>query len=145
MVKHPGWLACSAVLLITTAGSTGAFAAPSKCTSSQFKASGKKFSSKATCYSKAVQKGVAVDPNCLTKAETKFTSAFGKAITKGDCLTSIDASTVETTVNSGIDQLRSTVNASAAGPSTCDAKKIKAAGKKAQGKLRASPRRSRKV
>jgi hypothetical protein len=60
------------------------------CASSKLKAIGKDVGAKFKCYSKAVQKGLAVDPLCLSKAETKTTDAFAKAILKGGCATDAD-------------------------------------------------------
>src|SRR5262245_20497741 len=61
-----------------------------KCASSKMKTVGKDWGSKLKCYSKAVGKGVPVDPACLAKAETKTTESFGKAIAKGGCATDAD-------------------------------------------------------
>ncbi len=51
---------------------------PSKCESVRLKAAGKKASAKLSCYAKAAARDVAVDPNCLTKAETKFSTTYNK-------------------------------------------------------------------
>jgi hypothetical protein len=81
--------------LVATLGSGG----PNACTAAKYKAAGKKASKKAACYVKALVKGVAVDPTCITKVEAKFTSAFAKADAKGTCLTGADADTVEARVD----------------------------------------------
>src|SRR5262245_40805805 len=50
-----------------------------KCAAAKQKTAGKKVAGKMACHSKAKAKSVAVDPNCLTKAEAKFNSAMTKA------------------------------------------------------------------
>ena len=66
------------------------------CAASKQKAAAKKFSDKVKCHGKAIKKGVAVDPACLTKAETKYQGAFTKAEGKGGCLTTGDVGDIET-------------------------------------------------
>jgi cysteine-rich repeat protein len=61
-----------------------------ECASSKLKAVREDFGSKFKCYAKAVGKGVPVDPECLSKAETKTTESFTKAIEKGGCATDAD-------------------------------------------------------
>jgi len=56
-----------------------------KCASSKLKTIGKDYAAKLKCYGKAVTKGVAVDPLCLSKAEGKTMTSFQKAIDKGGC------------------------------------------------------------
>lgn len=58
---------------------------PDKCQAAKMKAVGKKTFDKAKCRAKALQKGVVVDPLCLTKAEDKFAKAITKADTLGSC------------------------------------------------------------
>jgi len=83
----------------------GGFAAtssadPSKCDAAKVKAAGKKAAAKANCYAKAIQKGLPVDPACLTKAEQKFDASFQKADTKNDNCTNLgDSVAVEATVD----------------------------------------------
>src|SRR5262245_40431369 len=62
-----------------------------KCSSTKLKTIGKDYAAKLKCYGKAVTKGVAVDPLCLSKAEGKTMAAFQKAIDKGGCATDADA------------------------------------------------------
>jgi cysteine-rich repeat protein len=61
-----------------------------KCADSKLKALSKDYGSKFKCYSKAVQKGLVVEPLCLSKAEAKTTESFEKAIAKGGCATDAD-------------------------------------------------------
>jgi hypothetical protein len=115
---------------------TGADAVQSKCSSLKFKGTGKKAFKRANCYAKAVRKGEGVDSECLTKVSGKFSDGFDKAETQGDCLTMSDTSGIETEVDTFVDQVRTTVNGQAAGPSKCDSKKIKFTGKKAYAKAK---------
>jgi hypothetical protein len=71
----------------------------SLCSSGELKAAGKKLKAKMNCYAKAAKKFQPVDPTCLSKAETKFTTAFEKAELKADCYTMSDAATVESIVD----------------------------------------------
>jgi hypothetical protein len=75
-------------------------AGKSACEAAKEKAAGKKAASKLTCHAKAVSKGAAVDPLCLTKAEDKFVSGFAKAEDKGDCAATGDAAAIEALVDS---------------------------------------------
>src|SRR5689334_9221835 len=123
-----------AAMFIVTAGPANAVG-PNKCTSAKLKATGKKAQARAKCYSKAVQKGLTVDPNCTSKASLKFSTAFSKAETKGACIApNGDESAIESKVDTFVDNVRSIVNSSGPGPNTCDSKKIAAAGKKAAAK-----------
>ena len=70
-----------------------------KCAASKLTGTGKKADAKLKCHSKAITKAVAVDPECLTKAEDKFVQAFGKAEAKGGCTTTGDAPTLEERVD----------------------------------------------
>jgi cysteine-rich repeat protein len=80
--------------ILLAAGATTADAQATKeslkCASTKLKTVGKDVASKFTCYSKAVKNGVAVDPLCLSKAETKTQASFQKAIDKGGCATDAD-------------------------------------------------------
>jgi cysteine-rich repeat protein len=51
---------------------------PPGCATALRKAAGKKINAKLGCHAKAKNAAQAVDPNCLTKAETAFNSAFAK-------------------------------------------------------------------
>ena len=128
--------ALPAILLLSIATHVAAVG-PSKCSSSKLKATGKKASSRAKCYAKAVSKGDPVDSDCLAKAHDKLTSGFTKAESKGDCLApNGDVNAIESKVDTFVNTVRNIVNSSAPGPSGCDSKKIQAAGKKASGKLK---------
>jgi hypothetical protein len=79
---------------------------PSHCTAQKIRLVGSKVASKAKCYAKAVTKGVAVDGTCLTAASNKFHASWTKLeASRTDCLTTGDASSVENTVDSFVNQL----------------------------------------
>ena len=75
------------------------------CAASKQKAAAKKFSDKVKCHGKAIKKGIAVDPACLTKAEGKFQAAFTKAEGKGGCLTTGDVNDIETLMDDTLTDL----------------------------------------
>src|SRR5689334_24240589 len=103
MTSRPGRFVLAACLSLALAASASA-AGPNKCTSLKLKATGKKAQARAKCYAKAVAKNVAVDPNCLGKASLKFSTAFGKAETKGACLApNGDANAIENKVDAFVD------------------------------------------
>jgi hypothetical protein len=112
--------------------------APSKCAQSAIDAAGKKAKAEASCYSKALQKGVPVDGNCITKAQNTFLSDFNKAGDKGDCLVggrhmdNLDPSTFEGAVDTMIANTLQTITNGSTGPDICSAKKMASVGKKAQ-------------
>ena len=56
---------------------------PSKCAQAAIDAAGKKAKAEATCYSKALQKGVPVDGNCIQKAVNAFDSGFSEGGRQG--------------------------------------------------------------
>jgi carboxypeptidase family protein len=119
-------LVATAALLLTAATADRA-AAQAKCQAAKAKAAGKKAGSKAKCQSKAVSKGEAVDPECLTKAETKFSSSFAKAEAKPPCATTGDAAAIEGKVDAFIADLGTTLGGP--GPNACSSAKYKASGK----------------
>src|SRR5262245_24812131 len=86
---------CLAIAPVAFAGPTPA----QKCSASKVKATSKKAASKLKCHEKAISKGMAVDPLCLTKAEDKFADAFAKAEDKGGCGTMGDAGDLELVVD----------------------------------------------
>ena len=113
------------------AAAPGVALAASKCTSKEVKATGKKASCKAAVFAKAAAKGLPADSAKLTACETKFSTAFTKAMGANDCNPGgASESTIETKVDAFVNDLNSEI---AVGPlpSKCQAAKLKAAGKKA--------------
>jgi hypothetical protein len=88
--------------LVAVLAASMADAAPTpaqRCSAAKMKATAKKATAKIKCHEKAMLKGVAVDPLCLAKAETKFTDAFARAELKGGCATVGDAAALEAEVD----------------------------------------------
>jgi hypothetical protein len=75
-----------------------------KCANAKLKATAKKASDKLACHAKAVVTGAAVDPDCLAKAETKFTRAFTRAELAGGCFTTGDALVLEAVVDAFVSE-----------------------------------------
>jgi len=83
-----------------------------KCQAAKIKAAGRKTFDKARCRAKALTKGTAVDPGCLTKAEERFAKAMTKADTLGSC------SGTPSDVEAAVDQCVDTYAAIVSAPST---------------------------
>jgi hypothetical protein len=75
---------------------------PAKCAAVKQKAAGKKIAARLGCYSKAVAKTVPVDPDCLAKANTKFSATFAKADAAGGCTIPGDATAQELAADSAV-------------------------------------------
>jgi len=116
----------------------GVALAQSKCTGGEIGAAGKKAGGKAKCWAKATGKGLAVDSLCLGNADTKFGASYSKAQSKGGCINSTDAGTIETKVDNFITDLVTEINGGTGTPtqSKCSSKELGAAGKKARGLLK---------
>jgi hypothetical protein len=69
-----------------------------KCSIAKNKAAAKKIAAKLNCQQKALEVG-AVDPTCLTAAETKFNDAIDKAEAAGGCAVTGDGPTIESAVD----------------------------------------------
>jgi len=101
----------------TTSTTTTTLPPPaSKCTAAKFKEAGKKVAAKASCHSKAVAKGILVDPACLMKAETRFDTGWAKAEAKGGCLTTSDNGAIEAKVDAHIADLVTELTGGDPGP-----------------------------
>ena len=127
-------IACFAFL----AAVPGVALAQSKCTGGEIGAAGKKAGGKAKCWAKATGKGLAVDSLCLGNADTKFGASYSKAQSKGGCINSTDAGTIETKVDNFITDLVTEINGGTGTPtqSKCSSKELGASGKKARGLLK---------
>ena len=80
-------------------------ATASHCAALKLKAAGKKAKSKLACHGKTMRNGLAVDPSCLAKAETRFTADFAKAEAHPPCLTTSDAAAIESEVDDLVDEV----------------------------------------
>lgn len=87
------------------------------------------------CHALAAKKGIAVDPACLTKAETKFRIAFDRIDSRGGCATTGDSADYEVEVDAFVADI---VNENLCSP------KIKAAGTAAKGLLTCYARSTKK-
>jgi hypothetical protein len=105
--------------------------AASKCGQSLIDAAGKKAKAEASCYGKALQKGVTVDAACLQKASDGLGKTFAKGGT--DCLVTPDADATNASVDAVIAQAIQIVTNGSPGPDVCFGKKLTAIGKKLQG------------
>jgi hypothetical protein len=92
--------------------SVGAFVAElrpamtaSRCAGMKLEATGKKAKTKLACHAKATRRGLAVDGQCLTRAEMRFAAAFAAADASPTCLTMHDAADVEGKVDHFVDQV----------------------------------------
>src|SRR5262249_6068353 len=107
----------------------------SRCTSRKLSVAGKAALATTRCHAKALGKGIALDPECLPEADAKFSEGWGRAEGVGDCLAPTgDAKAVAARVSAFLDDVVTDL-VNAPGPSTCTAKKLTLAGKKASSRL----------
>src|SRR5262249_12937703 len=83
----------------STSTTTTTMPGPSKCTGAELKAAGKKASCKLSLYAKATAKASPVDTTKLGSCTSKYTAAYNKGVSDGDCLTNADVNTIETKVD----------------------------------------------
>src|SRR2546422_8485429 len=119
-------------------------AQPSKCSSLKVKAAGAAVGQLLTCAGKAVAKHVPVDASCEPKSTTAFDAAFAKADKRADCLTTASAGTVWAGVDRFVADVASAVNGNGAGPSVCDSRKLRAAGRNANDQAKCALKAVRK-
>jgi hypothetical protein len=103
----------------------GTGAGPSKCDSKKVQVATKKAADKAGCYAKAIGKGLPVDPLCISKAETKYSSAIGKnetGTTGATCTNLGQAAALEAIVDAYIVDLIDELTTSP--PACCPATRI---------------------
>jgi hypothetical protein len=115
------------LLVLGGASSTGA---QSKCVSGKMKALGKKESAKLGCHAKAAATGDTSSlAACLSKAESKFSTAVAKADTAGPCSGNVGA------CECLVDRCVTAVRNDLPDDGKCESARLKAAGKKAKGVL----------
>lgn len=105
MVHTKVVVAASAAWLLLLPNLAGAATPAEKCAAAKNRAALAKTTAKAKCYRKALLNGVAVNPDCLSKAEQKFTKAIGKAEATGGCTSTGDAAAIEAAVDSCVSSL----------------------------------------
>ena len=99
------WLLAAALLAAMSTGSRAGQTPAQKCSVAKSRAAAKKIEAKLKCQQRAVQVGTAVDPACLTTAETKFNQAIAKAEAPGGCAVSGDGATIEAAVDSCVESI----------------------------------------
>jgi hypothetical protein len=95
--------------LSLASSSEGAGDPASHCTGAKLKAAAVKASAKLRCHAKATARSVPVDPECLAKAEQKFSAAWARILSKGGCLSTTDESLVESTVDACVEDVRAAI------------------------------------
>jgi Glycoside-hydrolase family GH114 len=131
MARHTA--AALAALFALTVPNVGDAATPAQqCASKKIRAAGKKASCLLALDAK-VAAGSAVDPTRFQKCKDRLgdpeKGAFAHAERRGGCLTPGDAPSVESTVDSFVDDVVTALDVGT--PSDCQAAKLRAAGKKA--------------
>jgi hypothetical protein len=128
-------LAATMVIVLVLSGVAHAVSVPTPsatCAAAKLTATGQKAKKLLTCQAKAVKTGAAVDPTCVSQAESTFQTAFSAAENAavqqgGQCATTGDAATVEgkvaTFVTDAVAALHPTATASG-----CSTAKMKAVG-----------------
>jgi hypothetical protein len=103
-------LLASALLLLGTGGVHAQVPATAKCSAAKMKCATNKATGLLKCHQKAEAKGIAVDPACVMKVESKFTlpvkGCMEKAESKGakqPCATTGDAPTIEAKIDAFVD------------------------------------------
>jgi hypothetical protein len=129
-------------LALVTAGP--AFA-QNKCAGDKIKAAAKKTTCKATLEEKQAGKGATIDPAKVAKCEATFSKGFAKAESKGNCLTTGDAGTIEAKVDAFVGDLDTELDVgTGTNPNPCEGAKIKAAAKKANCKAQLEAKQASK-
>jgi hypothetical protein len=82
----------------------------SKCLSGKLKGAGSSASAQVNCEAKAAAKGVAVDPECVTRSQAKLQKAFEKAENKDDCIATGDAAAAQALVDDFVADLEGLLN-----------------------------------
>jgi hypothetical protein len=113
-----------------------------KCEAKKLQATGKKGGAGLKCHSKAAKKNTAVDPTCLSKAETKFQSSFTKADAKGVCAAPGDALTIGVKVDTYVNDTATAL--APGGNGACASKKLGAASKKVSSLFKALSKDTKK-
>src|SRR5262245_21906287 len=95
----------------------------SRCTSKKLSVAGTSALAVTKCHAKAVSNGIVLDPECLPKADAKFSEGWGRAEVAGDCLSPTgDAKAVAATVGAFLDDVVTDL-VNGPGASTCTSKK----------------------
>ncbi|HJW68119.1 MAG TPA: hypothetical protein VJ829_02045 [Candidatus Binatia bacterium] len=131
MSKLRSCLAAAASIIAATIVLSAATAQADKCTSLRLKAIAKKEAGLLTCESKVAQKG---DPSLLTACRDKVLTKFSTSFAKSGTCQGLQADS-ESIADDCRDKVRAALPDGTATASKCEAKRLKAAGKKAEKKL----------
>jgi len=133
-------LLCAGLSLVaaTVRGATPA----RRCAAGKLKATARKAHAKLDCHSTAALDHMPVESTCLMKAESAFSGKWERLQASGGCLTANDENPVESRVNRFVDDVVAGLTGSPEGAllgtiggQRCAAAKLRAASKKARGKL----------
>jgi hypothetical protein len=132
-------VAC-ALLLALSGAAHAAGTAAQICAGAKQKAAGTAAGASLSCHAKATQKGIAVDPACLAKADSKLSKAFAKAEARGGCATPGDVGAVDALLGSSVGAFVAALRPGSSlgafvAANRCAGAKLKATGKKAKAKL----------
>ena len=134
-------------LLVATAVAAPAVAATdptAQCTAARLKAAGKEIAAVLKCHAKAAKAGAALDAACVTKARDKAADKLAKATVAGGCLASLYADAEHADYIAARAAVIGRSLLPGAGDSACQAAKLGAAGKRAQGLLKADAKHAKK-
>ena len=92
-------LALALIVLVVGSAAAVPAAAQSRCTSLKYKAAGRAALAKAKCKRKAARAGVAVDADCVARAEAALSNKWSKAELKGDCVETGELGDVQAAVD----------------------------------------------
>src|SRR5262249_4930196 len=111
------WLLLGALLPAISAGAHPGQTPDQKCSIAENKAAAKKIAAKLKCQEKPLEVG-AVDPTCLTAAETKFNDAIAKAEAAGGCAVTGDGPRIESAVDACVSAIATLTSSGASTTST---------------------------
>jgi FG-GAP-like repeat/FG-GAP repeat len=115
------------------------------CRGTKLAAAGKKASALLTCHAKAARTGQGVDPICLGRARGKFLQAFANVEAGGGCATAGDATVIEGRIDGAVADVADDLPAPVPAAGSCAFAKLKAAAKKANGRLACHARAAKKA
>lgn len=110
--------------------------AADRCGSAKEKGAGRFGQTLLKCHAKATRRVEPLDPGCAAKASSKLAGVFTKADSRGGCVTSDDAGSIETSVTVWVDAVVAAVTPDPDNDARiCAAAKMKSSGKHYAGRL----------
>src|SRR5262245_44413852 len=131
MSNHQSRVAAAGAFLVAASVLSAGIARADKCTALRLTAIAKVESGLLTCESKVAQKG---DPSLLTACQNKVLTKFSTSFAKSGTCSGVQMDS-ETIAGDCRDKVRAALPDGTATPSNCEAKRLKAAGKKAEKQL----------